>query len=174
MSDTISYENCKLEIIVNRRLKHSYISIDRDKNILIKTPYKSRQFVDSLLKEKSSWIEKQLVKIEKTTLLEDTELYSIEFIEGRVRYFSDVMNLTFTKLKFRKMRSRWGSCNSKREITLNSQLTRVNRELIDYVVVHELAHIQHMNHSKSFHTLVESYLTNSKEYRKELKNIRLT
>jgi len=173
MSNTISYENYNLEIIVNKKLKHSYISINKDKKILIKTPFKSKQFVNSLLEEKSAWIAKQFAKIENTILLEDRELYSLEFIKSRVQYFSCLMNLTFTKLKFRKMRSRWGSCNSKREITLNSQLTRVNRELIDYVVVHELAHIQHMNHSKYFHALVEEHLPNSKEYRKELKNIRL-
>jgi len=173
MNDTISYENYNVEIVVNKRLKHSYISIDRNKKILIKTPYKSKEFVNSLLEEKSAWISKQFKKIEKTILLEEKELYSKEFIENRVLYFSSLMNLTFTKLKFRKMRSRWGSCNSKREITLNSELSRVERELIDYVVVHELAHIQHMNHSKSFHALVEAYLPNSKRYRKELKNIRL-
>jgi len=173
MSDTISYDNYNLKIIVNKRLKHSYISIDRDKNIFIKTPYKSKEFVDSLLEEKSTWIAKQFKKIEETILLEDKELYTREFIESRVHYFSSLMSLTFTKLKFRKMKSRWGSCNSKREITLNSELSRVNRELIDYVVVHELAHIEYMNHSKSFHNLVETYLPNSKEYRKELKNIRL-
>jgi len=174
MNDTNSYQNYKLEIIVNKRLKHSYMSIDGDKNILIKTPYKSKQFIDTLLVEKSTWISKQFAKIEKKVFLKDQELYSLEFIESRVQYFSNTMNLPFTKLKFRKMKSRWGSCNSKREITLNSELSRVNRELIDYVVVHELAHIQHMNHSKSFHALVELYLPNSKEYRKELKNIRLT
>ena len=173
MNDTISYENYNVEIVVNKRLKHSYISIDRNKKILIKTPYKSKEFVNSLLEEKSAWISKQFKKIEKTILLEEKELYSKEFIENRVLYFSSLMNLAFTKLKFRKMRSRWGSCNSKREITLNSELSRVDRELIDYVVVHELAHIQHMNHSKSFHALVEAYLPNSKEHRKELKNIRL-
>ena len=173
MSDTISYENNKINIIVNRRLKHSYISIDREKNISVKTPHKSRLFIDSLLKEKSSWIEKQLAKIDKTTLIEDTQIHSKEFIQMRVEYFSCVMNLAFTKLKFRKMRSRWGSCNSRREVTLNSELLRVSGELVDYVIVHELAHIKHMNHSKAFHDLVENYLPGSKEYRKKLKNIRL-
>lgn len=173
MSDTISYEDNKIEIIVNKKLKHSYISIDREKNILVKTPHKSKLFIDSLLKEKSSWIKKQLAKIDKTTLIEDTQIHSREFIQTRVQYYSELMNLAFTKLKFRKMRSRWGSCNSRREITLNSELFRVSGELVDYVIVHELAHIRHMNHSKDFHELVEHYLPDSKEYRKELKNIRL-
>ena len=174
MSDTISYQDYKVEIIVNKRLKHSYISIDKNKKILVKTPFKSKQFIDSLLEEKSTWIAKQFIKIEKTILIQERELYSLEFIENRVKQFSNLMNLTYTKLKFRKMKSRWGSCNSKREITLNSELSKVAKELIDYVIVHELAHIEHMNHSKYFHALVENFLPNSKTYRKELKNIRLS
>jgi hypothetical protein len=72
------------------------------------------------------------------------------------------------------MKSRWGSCNTRGEIVLNSELTKVSQNLIDYVVVHELAHLKHMNHSKKFHSLVLLYLPNAKEYRAELKKIRLT
>ena len=173
MSDTIKYENYNLKVIVNKRLKHSYISIDREKNVLIKTPYKSQTFIDSLLEEKASWIEKKLVQIQKLQLINEEVLYTKEFLQERIDHFSTLMALPYTKLKFRKMRSRWGSCNTKREITLNSELLKVKKSLIDYVVVHELAHIRHMNHSKAFHMLVEEFLPNSKEFRKELKTIRL-
>ena len=173
MSDTKKYQDCNVKIIINKKLKHSYISIDRDKNILIKTRHKSSKYIDSLLEEKELWIEKQILKIENLTLIKDSYEYPLSFLEERVKYFSKVMNLEYTKLKFRKMKSRWGSCNSNREITLNKELSRVNKNLIDYVIVHELAHITHMNHSKEFHSLVDLYLPSSKLDRKELKNIRL-
>jgi len=173
MSDTKSYQNYNIKVIVNRRLKNSYISIDREKNVLIKTPYKSQTFVDSLLEEKASWIQKQFTKIEKLKIINETPLYTKEFLHERVDYFSSLMDLNYEKLKFRKMKSQWGNCNSKREITLNSELLKVEKHLIDYVVVHELSHLRFMNHSKEFHQLVESFLPNSKEYRKELKSIRL-
>ncbi len=163
----------KLKIVINKKLKHSYISIDKDKNILIKTRYSSQKYIDSLLEEKKGWIEKQLLKIDDLIVLSEPALYTLEFLQERVEYYSSKMNLKYSKLKFRKMKSRWGSCNSKREITLNKELTRVGKNLIDYVVVHELAHLKHMNHSKEFHTLVDTYLPQSKAYRKELKNIRL-
>ena len=83
------------------------------------------------------------------------------------------MNLDYSEIKFRKMKSRWGSCNSKGVITLNTQLIKIDKELIDYIIVHELAHLTHMNHSKRFHNLVELYIPNHKELNRKLKAIHL-
>lgn len=96
--------------------------------------------------------------------------YAEKYLTPRLEYFSQVMGLKFAEIKFRKMKSRWGSCSSRGVITLNTELIKVKKELIDYVLVHELAHLKHMNHSKRFHALVEVYLPNSKTLRKELRN----
>lgn len=174
MTHTKQYEYDNVEIIVNKKLKNTYLSIDKDKKIVIKTPYKSQGFIDSLLEEREAWIQKQLVKIEKCVPLHEEEVCSLDEIQDKVVYYSQEMDLPYEKLSFRKMKSRWGSCNSRKEITLNKQLAFVDKELVDYVVVHELSHLAHMNHSKAFHSLVESYLPNSKQYRQKLKNIRLS
>ncbi len=99
--------------------------------------------------------------------------YAKNYFTPRLEYFSQHMDSKYTELKFRKMKSRWGSCNSKGIITLNSELLKVKKELIDYVIVHELAHLTHMNHSKEFYTLVNRYLPNSKTLEKELRNIQI-
>lgn len=96
-----------------------------------------------------------------------------DFIPLRVAHFSKLMHLQCSEIKFRKMKSRWGSCSSKKVLTFNTELIKIKKELIDYVVVHELAHIQHMNHSKKFHDLVDRYLPDSKHYRRELRNIKI-
>ena len=80
------------------------------------------------------------------------------------------MSLKYEEIKLKKMRSRWGSCSSQRVITLNTQLLKLKREQIDYVVVHELAHLVHMNHSKSFHSLVQKYIPDAMNIRREIKN----
>jgi len=167
------YRDYNLKIVINKKLKHSYIQIDKNKNVLLKTPNNSQVFIDKILEEKSSWIQKQFLKIDNFISIEKEELYSQKFIEGRVVYFSQLMQLEYSQLKFKKMKSRWGSCNSHKVITLNSELTRIKKELIDYVVVHELAHLKYMNHSKIFHQLVEEFLLNANKYRKELKNIKI-
>ena len=100
--------------------------------------------------------------------------YAQNYLTPRLEYFSQLMGLKHSELKFRKMKSRWGSCSSRGTITLNTELIKVKKELIDYVIVHELAHLKHMNHSKRFHSLVEEYLSDSYTLRKELKNIGVT
>ena len=73
-------------------------------------------------------------------------------------------------LKIRKMKTRWGVCNRKTNtVTLNLELIKYDTSKLKYVIVHELSHFVHFNHSKSFWTLVSKYTPNYKKIRKELK-----
>lgn len=70
-------------------------------------------------------------------------------------------------LKIRKMTSRWGSCIPKKnQITLNSQLIHYQERFIDYVVIHEYAHLIQPNHSKAFYVIIEKYMPDYKEVSK--------
>ena len=74
------------------------------------------------------------------------------------------------KLKIRKMKSRWGVYNRvKHSVTLNSELIKYNVRCLDYVIVHELSHVIHFDHSKNFWSLVGKYCNNYKTIKKELK-----
>ena len=76
-------------------------------------------------------------------------------------------------LKIRKMKSRWGVCNIKSmSVTLNSELIKKDVTLIDYVIIHELCHFKHMNHSKSFWQEVGKYYPYYKLARKRLREER--
>jgi hypothetical protein len=99
--------------------------------------------------------------------------YAKNYLTPRVEHYSRIMELDFIEIKFRKMRSRWGSCSSRGVITLNIELIKIDKRLIDFIVVHELAHLVHMNHSKKFHSLVERYLPDAKALNRELRAIRL-
>ena len=79
-------------------------------------------------------------------------------------------NIKSPILKIRNMKSRWGVYNRKNHtITLNSKLIEFDTEKIDYVIIHELSHIIHFDHSKEFWNLVSKYCPNYKEIRKEMK-----
>ena len=88
----------------------------------------------------------------------------------------DLMYKNFTKtiphpnLKIRKMTTRWGVCNIKlKTVTLNLELIKRDSKYLDYVIVHELSHLIHPNHSREFWNLVEENIGDYKKYRKEMK-----
>ena len=79
-------------------------------------------------------------------------------------------NLPDFKLKIRKMKTRWGVCNRHNNtITLNTELIKKKVDLIDYVIIHEMAHFYEGNHSKKFWAIVEKACPNYKLRRKELR-----
>lgn len=94
-------------------------------------------------------------------------------LPSRISHYARKMNLHPEEIRFKKMRRRWGSCSSTRIITFNTMMMQLSYEHIDYIIVHELAHLRHMNHSKEFHALVRTTLSNEKELRAALKRIRI-
>ena len=91
----------------------------------------------------------------------------------RVSYFAEIMNVTFGRITNRNKKTRWGSCSTKGNLNFNYQLYYLPDELLDYVVVHELSHRRHMDHSKEFWTEVEKYCPNYRKLRKNLKQYTL-
>ena len=80
-------------------------------------------------------------------------------------------NIPYPKLKIRTMKTRWGVCNIKdNSVTLNTKLIEYDTDKLDYVIIHELSHFIHFNHSKLFWNQVEKYTPNYKKIRKELKD----
>ncbi len=81
-----------------------------------------------------------------------------EYLPERVDYWKSIMGTEFNTLRFRCAKRRWGSCNSKGTITLNPYVMKLSHEMIDYIIVHELAHLVHLNHSKDFYALVKMFI----------------
>jgi len=102
------------------------------------------------------------------------DFYKIEAIEtlpSRIRHYGTKMGLKPSEIRYKKMRRKWGSCDSNGVVTFNTLMLQLSYEHIDYIIVHELAHLKHMNHSKSFHELVRQYLPHEKRLRSELRSI---
>ena len=79
-------------------------------------------------------------------------------------------NIPYPKLKIRTMKTRWGVCNKRDDsITINANLIRETIDKLDYVIVHELSHFIHFNHSRLFWNCVEKYAPNYKKIRKALR-----
>ena len=79
--------------------------------------------------------------------------------------------IPYPDLRIRKMTTRWGVCNVKtKTVTLNLELIKRDTKYLDYVIVHELSHLIHANHSSKFWDLVEENMPDYKKYRKEMKD----
>lgn len=88
-----------------------------------------------------------------------------------VDYFTPLMGVSPSKIALSSARTQWGSCTIQGVVRFNWQLVKLELHLIDYVVVHELAHLQEMNHSPAFWQVVESVCPDYRKYRQELRDI---
>jgi len=98
--------------------------------------------------------------------------YKKRFIEvalPRLSYFSDKYKLKVNQVRVKEQKTLWGSCSSKNNINLNYLLIMAPMKVIDYVIVHELVHTIHKNHSAKFWQKVETIIPNYKDARKWLK-----
>ncbi len=90
-------------------------------------------------------------------------------MEERTAFFHKITGGSYTSITIRDQKTRWGSCSSSGTLSFNYRLIFAPPAILDYVVVHELCHLTHMNHSKDFWNMVESVLPDYKERRQWLK-----
>lgn len=92
-----------------------------------------------------------------------------EYLPYRLEYYAKLYGYEYNKCRLTHANTRWGSCSSNRTISLNIGLMKVPEILRDYVIIHELAHLNHMNHSKTFWAEVGRHDKNYKMHEKKLK-----
>lgn len=179
MADAIN--DMQLNIIYSNR---KTISIElRMDGILVRAPKgTSQRKINSFLKEKRSWIEMHLVKMrERKIALEQFPTYTMDeirefadkallVIPEKVKKYASIMEVDYGRITIRNQRSRWGSCSSKGNLNFNCLLMLFPDDVVDYVVVHELCHRKHMNHSAEFYAEVERVFPEYRRCQKWLKD----
>ncbi len=93
-----------------------------------------------------------------------------EYFHERVKLLSGKFGFMVKEVKIRGQKSRWGSCSSNGNLSFNYKLIQFRKEVIDYVIIHELCHTKEMNHSSKFWKLVERFCPDYKILKKELRN----
>jgi len=96
--------------------------------------------------------------------------YTADLFQQRLAYWFEKFPVPMKAYQFRlrKMKRQWGNCNRKGVITINSQLVRYPASCIDYVIVHELTHLQHLNHGKAFYRLLERVMPEWQQFKLQL------
>ena len=101
-----------------------------------------------------------------------TETFRFEakkYLPQRVNELSNSFGFSYNRLFLKNLKSRWGSCSGRNNINLNIHLMQLPNELIDYVILHELTHTIHKNHSKNFWSALDNVFPESKIADKKLK-----
>lgn len=156
--------------------------------MIVRTPLRmSSTEINRFIEEHDEWIRQKLDFVRQKSdnrhgtgapgieCLSKQELDNIkDTFEKRVQFYCDIMNVSVGRITIRNQKTRWGSCSSKGNVNFNYQLYYMPQELMDYVIVHELSHRRHMNHSAEFWEEVEKYCPEYRTYRKQLKGYELT
>ena len=169
-----------LQLIRSRRRT---VSIEiRGGGVIVRAPLRMRKAeIDRFVLSHRDWIRKKLADREQRIAaagevapLTDEELKALtreaaEYIPGRVEHYAPLVGVHYGRVTIRHQRTRWGSCSSKGNLNFNCLLMDAPEEVLDYVVVHELCHIRHKNHSRAFYAMIESIMPDYKQREKELK-----
>lgn len=148
--------------------------------VIVRAPRRmARAEIERFLTEKEPWILKHLQKAAEvpitapTPLSDDVRRHYIQIARDiftqKTAYYAALMNVTYGRISIREQKTRWGSCSSQGNLNFNWRLIFAPEEVLDYVVVHELAHRREMNHSKAFYDIVAAVLPDYKKQKKWLK-----
>lgn len=164
--------------IVRSNRKTISLSVNDDLNPVIRVPYfVSERQIQAFVDKNRGWLEKasdiKRKELEKYNLSEEAFsellLKAKAYIPERVEYYSGIMQLKPSGVKITHAKKRFGSCSGKNSLCFSCYLMLYPKSAIDYVVVHELAHIKYHNHSREFYMLIEQYLPDYKERIEQLK-----
>lgn len=153
------------------KIKNVYIQIKNEK-VLIKAPKTiSKKEIEEIIEKKSEWINKNLEKSKQKR--ERKRLYTEEqfkqIIEKNANELIKLTGLNPNKIRIKNIKYAWGTCSVNKNITINYNLIKYSKQAIRYVILHELCHLKHMNHSKEFWNLVSQYMPDYKQVKKEFK-----
>lgn len=160
-----------VKIIYSKR-KTLCIQITRNAEVIVRAPLRcSKSRIEDFVNSHEKWIKEKLAQVKER--LEKKPVYTKEQIEEmrkrakliippRVEYFANKFSLFPTSVKITSAVTRHGSCSGKNALCFSLYLMAESDEFIDHVILHELAHIKHKNHSKDFYAFLD-YLESQKD-----------
>ena len=148
--------------LLRSKRKTLSLEITETGEILIRAPKRvSKKFIEDFISQKQSWIssKQQNVTKQQDKLKElGFELKDLPKLKHKARktlkqateQYSKELNFPYKRFRLSSAKKRWGSCSSAKTISINWKLILTPKEIQDYVILHELVHLKHMNHSRQY------------------------
>ncbi|SHI16642.1 hypothetical protein SAMN02745823_02956 [Sporobacter termitidis DSM 10068] len=165
--------------VIYSKRKTLALEITKDLRILVRAPMRTPgRRIEQMLSEHAAWIATHLERQRQRNAAmpeltaQDAALYKERAkaeLPPKVAHYAALMGLYPTGITITGAEKRFGSCSPKNRLCFSWRLMRYPEAAVDYVVVHELAHIRHKNHGKAFHALIASVLPDHKARQKLLK-----
>ncbi len=181
MKRWIKLQNQKIEytLKISSRTRHLHLIIYGDGSFVVSAPrYLSSKFIKRFITQKSSWIIKKLApfktKAPVLSAVEQKQKYlkyketARLLIQQRITHFNKFYNFKFGRISVRNQKTRWGSCSKAGNLNFNYKLALLPVRQVDYIIVHELCHLQELNHSPRFWALLKQTIPDYIEIKKEL------
>lgn len=157
--------------IIRSKRRTMCIQIKRDGTTVVRAPlWASEKAINEFVLKHTDWIEKKQELVKNAHIPEDFDQNEVkalkerllEIIEPLIKYYSTKMDVYPSRISINSAKTRFGSCSSKKSLNFSYRLALYPYEAIEYVCVHELAHLKEMNHSKRFWAIVEEQLPDYK------------
>lgn len=169
----------------SRRSRNVRITIHCDGSCNVSAPrWASNSSIERFVFEKAQWIIEKVNAFRKSgngknKLLRNRSKKEYlgnkerarELIEDRLNYFNNFYNFDFKNISIRNQRTRWGSCSKSGNLNFNYKLVFLPEKMADYIIIHELCHLEEFNHSKNFWNLVAKMFPDWREARRELRKM---
>ena len=166
------------EIIYSKR-KTLCLQVKQNGAVVIRAPFgTTRAKIEEFVLKHRDWVAKK-VEIAKNKpisidMLDESEIKRLkalayEIIPPRAEYYANLVGVSYASISINRAKTRFGSCSSQKRLNFSCNLMRYPIEAIDYVVLHEIAHLKELNHSKRFWAIVEKHMPDYKERKRILK-----
>ena len=169
--------------VVRSARKTLSLSLDGDGAVVVRAPYLCpNAVIERFVKDSAGWIEarrKKAARIERKAVeegpLTKEDIAALakamkKALPEKLEYYSRILGVGYSRVSVRCQKTKWGSCSAKGGLNFNCLLMLAPEAVLDYVIVHELCHLKHMDHSKTFWAMVEGADPEYKTHRKWLRD----